>query len=83
MRRFETIFLLGKRGRRSQVFRGECEGTIARAAKGHGGFGFDPIFVPRGTRRTFGEMSLAEKNAVSHRARAAEALARHLRRRPR
>ena len=81
--RFETIFLLSKRGRRPQVFRGECEGTIARAAKGHGGFGFDPIFVPRGARRTFGEMSLAEKNAVSHRARAAEALARHLRRRPR
>jgi XTP/dITP diphosphohydrolase len=81
--RFETVFLLGGRGRTPRVFRGRCEGTIASAARGRGGFGFDPIFVPRGGRRTFGEMSLAEKNAVSHRARAAEGLARHLRRRSR
>jgi len=79
--RFETVFLLGARGRTPRVFRGVCEGTIARRPRGRGGFGFDPIFVPRGHRRTFGEMSLAEKNAMSHRARAAEALARHLRRR--
>ncbi|TLZ58765.1 MAG: RdgB/HAM1 family non-canonical purine NTP pyrophosphatase [Methanobacteriota archaeon] len=79
--RFETVFLLGRRGRPPRIFRGACEGSIARAPRGRGGFGFDPIFVPRGSRRTFGEMSLAEKNAVSHRARAAEALARHLRRR--
>lgn len=81
--RFETVFLLGKRGRPPRVFRGVCEGSIVRAPRGRGGFGFDPIFVPSGSRRTFGEMSLAEKNAVSHRARAAEALARHLRRRRR
>ena len=79
--RFETIFLLGKRGRPPRVFRGVCEGSIARKPKGRGGFGFDPIFVPRGSRRTFGEMSLPEKNAFSHRAKAAAALARHLRRR--
>jgi len=79
--RFETVFLLGSRGRPPRIFRGVCEGSIARAPRGHGGFGFDPIFVPRGSRRTFGEMSLAEKNAISHRARAAEALAHHLRRR--
>ena len=77
--RFETVFLLGRRGRPPRIFRGVCEGSIARAPRGRGGFGFDPIFVPRGARRTFGEMGLAEKNAVSHRARAAEALARHLR----
>ena len=79
--RFETVFLLGRRGRPSRTFRGVCEGSIARTPRGRDGFGFDPIFAPRGSRRTFGEMSLAEKNAVSHRAKAAEALARHLRRR--
>jgi len=79
--RFETVFLLGRRGRPPRIFRGVCEGAIARTPRGRGGFGFDPIFVPRGSPRTFGEMSLAEKNAVSHRAKAAEALARHLRRR--
>jgi len=79
--RFETVFLLGRYGRPARVFRGVCEGAIARAPRGRGGFGFDPIFVPRGFRRTFGEMSLGEKNAISHRGRAAEALARHLRRR--
>jgi len=79
--RFETVFLLGRRDRSPRVFHGVCEGSIARAPRGRGGFGFDPIFVPQGSRRTFGEMSLAEKNAVSHRARAAEALARHLGRR--
>ncbi len=78
---FETVFFLGGRGRRPHVFRGVCEGTIARSMRGVGGFGFDPIFVPRGRRRTFGEMRLAEKNALSHRARAVEALAAHLRRR--
>jgi len=79
--RFETVFLLGRRGRPPRIFRGVCEGSIARTPRGRGGFGFDPIFVPRGSRRTFGEMSVEEKNAVSHRARAAEALARHLGRR--
>jgi len=79
--RFETVFLLGGPGRPPRIFRGVCEGSIARAPRGRGGFGFDPIFVPRGSRRTFGEMSLSEKNAISHRARAAEALAHHLRRR--
>jgi XTP/dITP diphosphohydrolase len=79
--RFETVFLLGRRGRPPRIFRGVCEGSIAPAPRGRGGFGFDPIFVPRGSRRTFGEMSVAEKNAVSHRARAAKALARYLRRR--
>ena len=78
---FETVFLLGRRGRPPRTFRGVCEGSIARKPKGRGGFGFDPIFVPRGSRRTFGEMSLPEKNAFSHRAKAAAALARHLRRR--
>ena len=49
---------------------GESRGTIARALRGDGGFGYDPIFVPTGARRTFAEMSLSEKNRFSHRGQA-------------
>ena len=53
-----------------RVFTGEVCGWIAREARGSGGFGFDPIFVPEGEDRTFAEMSIEEKNKYSHRARA-------------
>ena len=55
--------------------RGTVEGTIARAARGEGGFGYDPIFVPRGDGRTYAEMRPEEKARTSHRAAAARALA--------
>lgn len=54
--------------------RGTCRGRIATAARGSGGFGYDPIFEPEGEPpggRTFGQWSAAEKHAVSHRGRAA------------
>jgi XTP/dITP diphosphohydrolase len=54
--------------------RGELRGSLAAQPRGSGGFGYDPAFVPDGERRTVGEMSAAEKDAVSHRARAAAAL---------
>ena len=52
-------------------FAGEVHGTITAEARGTGGFGYDPVFVPaEGDGRTFAEMSGSEKNRVSHRARA-------------
>jgi XTP/dITP diphosphohydrolase len=54
--------------------RGELRGTLAAEPRGTGGFGYDPAFVPEGEERTVGEMSAEEKDAVSHRARAAAAL---------
>jgi len=55
-----------------KIFSGEVEGFISERPRGSGGFGFDPIFIPReGDGRTFAEMSLEEKNRISHRARAA------------
>jgi XTP/dITP diphosphohydrolase len=59
-----------------EVFvRGVVEGHIATEARGDGGFGYDPIFVPdEGDGRTFGEMSAGEKHALSHRGRAFRAL---------
>lgn len=61
-----------------QQFRGSCRGRITRAPRGDGGFGYDPVFVPAGDERTFAELPLAEKNAVSHRGRALAALAVYL-----
>ena len=75
--RFETVLLL-RQGDEHEVFNGECLGTIADAERGKGGFGYDPIFIPQGESRTFGEMTVPEKNKVSHRARAVAALLAHL-----
>ena len=60
---------------------GVWPGTIARAAAGVGGFGYDPIFVPDGYEVTSAELTVDEKNAISHRARAFTALATVLRER--
>ncbi len=56
--------------------RGRVYGSIATKPRGSGGFGFDPIFIPDGSTRTFAEMSLEEKNSYSHRGRAARELCR-------
>lgn len=58
--------------------RGECRGTIAREPRGTNGFGYDPIFIPEGNDRTFGEMADDEKRVLSHRSRAAAELIRKM-----
>ena len=59
------------------TFTGTCDGTLAADARGTGGFGYDPAFVPAdlGDGRTMAELSDAEKDAISHRGRATRALA--------
>lgn len=57
-----------------KLFTGIVRGRIAEEARGNQGFGFDPIFVPEGSSKTFAEMSIEEKNLYSHRARAASKL---------
>jgi XTP/dITP diphosphohydrolase len=59
----------------SRVAEGRLDGVLVRAPRGANGFGYDPIFVPDGDRRTTAEMSPAEKDAISHRGRAFRALA--------
>jgi XTP/dITP diphosphohydrolase len=62
---------------------GVMHGTIAAEARGDNGFGYDPVFEPEGGGgRTFAEMDAAEKDAISHRARAFRALAQRLSTRP-
>jgi XTP/dITP diphosphohydrolase len=70
--RFVTVFTLlqhGPNGERIEhQFNGVVEGQILTEARGKGGFGYDPVFLPDGYDRTFAEMSVAEKNQISHRA---------------
>jgi XTP/dITP diphosphohydrolase len=76
-----VIALVGAGGTES-LFEGRCEGTLATEPRGRGGFGYDPAFIPDDTGpddgRTMAELAPAEKHAISHRGRAARALARHL-----
>jgi XTP/dITP diphosphohydrolase len=58
-----------------RVVEGTIEGVIIREPRGTGGFGYDPIFVPLGKQQTLAEIPGAEKDAISHRGRALEALA--------
>jgi XTP/dITP diphosphohydrolase len=70
-----------RNGQRVTFTRGTCRGRIATAARGTGGFGYDPIFEPASEPpggRTLGLWTPAEKNAISHRARAARRLAPRL-----
>jgi XTP/dITP diphosphohydrolase len=63
-------------GGREEVVHGRCEGVLAHELRGDGGFGYDPAFVPDdyADGRTMAELSPAEKDAISHRGRAARAL---------
>ena len=63
------------------TFEGGCEGRIARAPRGTGGFGYDPLFIPDGHDRTFGELPAEVKHSLSHRGRALGQAAKHLRER--
>ena len=60
------------------LFEGIVEGRIVEAERGTEGFGYDPLFVPEGSDKTFAEMGPEEKNAVSHRGRAVRRLADYL-----
>ena len=81
----EAVFrcVVGVRvGGRTRLFVGECPGRISRSLRGSHGFGFDPIFRPEDERRTFGEMTRAEKGRYSHRGRAFRAFGRWAARAP-
>ncbi|HEX6184074.1 MAG TPA: RdgB/HAM1 family non-canonical purine NTP pyrophosphatase [Pyrinomonadaceae bacterium] len=62
-----------------ETFEGVCEGRIAREPRGTGGFGYDPLFIPDGHERTFGELPAEVKHSLSHRARALTKAVHHLR----
>lgn len=75
--RFRTVIALLLDGQ-EHLFEGEVRGEILRERHGEGGFGYDPIFRPDGFAQSFAEMSLEDKNKISHRGRATEALRKFL-----
>lgn len=74
---FRTIVTLNLHGK-SYDFEGICKGRILEERTGHGGFGYDPIFQPKGYQESFAEMSSEEKNKISHRGIAVEKLVEFL-----
>jgi XTP/dITP diphosphohydrolase len=70
--RFRCVIALAEPDGQVQLFSGECRGVITTAPIGDRGFGYDPIFFIPGLGKTMAELTLEEKNRVSHRARAAE-----------
>ena len=72
--RFRCVLALAYKGNVLGAFEGIIKGQIADRPHGSHGFGYDPIFMPEGFQQTFGELAPAEKNQLSHRARALERL---------
>jgi XTP/dITP diphosphohydrolase len=72
--RFRCALALVGAGGEAVVVEGVCEGTILETARGDGGFGYDPLFLPAGESRSFADLSEGEKDRISHRGRAAAAL---------
>lgn len=75
--RFRTVIALIE-GDRLSFMTGIVNGTIITEQRGNDGFGYDPIFMPDGFDTTFAEMSMHEKNKISHRGRAVEKLKNYL-----
>jgi XTP/dITP diphosphohydrolase len=78
--RYVCVLAYAEPGGHEELFEGTCSGTLAREPRGSGGFGYDPAFVPDDVPggRTMAELHPAEKDAVSHRGRAARMLAEWL-----
>jgi XTP/dITP diphosphohydrolase len=74
--RFRTVIAFVERGK-LLTFEGMIRGTITLDKHGSQGFGYDPVFQPSGYSKTFAEMAPDEKNAISHRALAVKAFAKH------
>ncbi|MFN5428026.1 MAG: RdgB/HAM1 family non-canonical purine NTP pyrophosphatase [Bacteroidota bacterium] len=76
--RFVTVISLRLDGQHF-LFEGICPGTIAAFPSGSEGFGYDPLFIPTGSDRSFASMTMEEKNKFSHRKKAVEKMAAFLR----
>jgi XTP/dITP diphosphohydrolase len=72
--RFRCVIALARHGKLLGTFEGVAEGIVVDPPRGSQGFGYDPVFVPAGFDKTFGELPAELKNEISHRARAIHAL---------
>ncbi|MGD0780394.1 MAG: XTP/dITP diphosphatase [Dehalococcoidales bacterium] len=69
---FRCIIAIAEPGGRVEIFPGSCQGLIIEKPRGSNGFGYDPVFYLPELGKTMAELTLREKNLISHRARAAE-----------
>lgn len=72
------IVLYDPETKKHETFFGEVKGVIAEEPRGEKGFGFDPVFIPEGYKKTIAELGLAIKNKISHRSRALQKLKEYL-----
>lgn len=72
--KFMAVMALITEDKEIIIVKGECKGTIGFEPKGRNGFGYDPLFIPDGYTKTFGELDENIKNKISHRAKALEKL---------
>ncbi len=75
---FRAVFVFYEASELYHIFEGECHGEITHEPRGSYGFGYDPIFVPRGYTRTFAQLGQKTKNRISHRAQALKKFRRFL-----
>ncbi|MEM6522538.1 MAG: RdgB/HAM1 family non-canonical purine NTP pyrophosphatase [Bacteroidota bacterium] len=75
---FRTVITFVSNEGKTKQFEGVVKGVIAHEPKGNQGFGYDPIFIPQGQKRTFAQMTPYEKNSISHRAIAVDKLVKYL-----
>ncbi len=75
---FKSVVAYVDRNGALNVFAGATNGVITESARGVNGFGFDPIFTPSGSSRTFAEMNIEEKSRFSHRAKAFNRFAKYV-----
>jgi len=71
---FRSVYAYSEPGKKPILFIGECQGMISKKILGEHGFGYDPIFIPDGKNKTFGQMDTKEKNLISHRGKSIEKL---------
>jgi len=67
---FKCVIVVADKGRIIGVAEGVCKGKICFESKGNNGFGYDPVFMPNGYKKTFAQMSAFQKNKISHRSKA-------------
>ena len=72
---FISVLCLAWPDGRHETFEGRIDGSVVWPPRGGNGFGYDPVFQPEGAKKTFGEMTVAEKDALNHRTRAFAKLA--------
>lgn len=78
---FQSVYAYSEPSKKPIISIGKCNGTISFKQRGDNGFGYDPIFLPNGVGKTFGEMTMLEKNRYSHRSKAIDNLIFNLKKR--